>query len=143
MAMDIFVFLKPGTEPETDYLNQKASELELNLEYQDDLDLANHEGPYSVRFNGSPSNFSVQKVSFNETISALPEYEGAFPESASVYHLKYNYAYCSPVTAYFTAAILATIETAVVFETQLGEYLSSSQLLRVGKQMFEAQYNHS
>lgn len=143
MAMDIYILMKPGTEPDKDYLNRQSGVLELGLTFESDQPITETQGTFSVLFNGEKSGFDIRAVDPQELMATLPAHASQMSEPLVAYHIKFGYAHFSPVAAYHTAAIFSTIEGTVVFETQNNGYKDTTALIMIGKQMYDSLYRHN
>ena len=144
MAMDIYIIMTPGSEPDVDFLNHQSKALELGLSFADEALPTEADGEVSVTFQGETSGFRMTRVADTETLlSSLPAYAPGLPESPTVYHIRFGYAHFSPVSAYHTAAIYSTLDNVVVYETQNNGYKDTTQLIMIGKQMYDSLYRHN
>ncbi|WP_428241690.1 hypothetical protein [Gynuella sp.] len=137
MAMDIFVLIALSKEPDIAYLNEKAKQLNLPIVYNETLDMNQQNGFYPLNLNGDQSGFEIYKISYEEIIQQLPEPDAGFIDQGVAYHFRYSFSHKEPASAFYTAALFSTLENAIVFETQAGEYLSTKQLVTAGNMLFE------
>jgi len=136
MALDIFVFLALGTEPDESFLNAKAQELNLPITYSEPFDLDSQSGFYPIKLNGEISGFEIFKIDYASIIQQLPKPKNGFLEHGVAYHFRYSYNHNEPTSVFYTSAILSTLEGSLVFETQEADFISTDELIKIGTESY-------
>lgn len=135
MSMELILIMALNNAPDIDYLNNKAKEHGVDLEYKIELSLEKHTGFYPILYNGAESGFEIYKLKYSEVIEMLSPPESGFPESGNVYQFRFGASNNEPVATFYTAAFFAELPGIYVFEIQGGQYMSAAQLLEGAKFM--------
>ena len=135
MAMELILIMALNNEPDIDYLNNKATEHRVDLEYKVKLSLERQTGFYPIQYKGGESGFEIYKLEYSKVIEMLPPPENGFPKGGNVYQFRFGASHNEPAVTFYTASFFAELSGIYVFETQGGQYMSAAQLFEGAKFM--------
>ncbi|NOK61520.1 MAG: hypothetical protein GFH27_549311n73 [Chloroflexi bacterium AL-W] len=130
MSVENFVFINDSDLPEVNTVNQKLSEMQVDLVLDAQIDPRTHNGYWSATFHGNNSGFGW-------TYDNVSSVQKAFQDKSKVITLVTGNDLQELCCALYVAGAIASLSDGIVLDGDSGETMDAEGILMIAQEILE------